>query len=62
MNNECHGDVYPGRTQVEVMLNKSVLNYYSHFSSFFPDFFPAIVFYSSRCIDSDKKKSRDIKK
>ena len=45
-----------------VMLNKSVLNYYSHFSSFFPDFFPAIVFYSSRCIDSDKKKSRDIKK
>ena len=23
-----------------VMLNKSVLNYYSHFSSLFPDFFP----------------------
>ena len=45
----------------EVMLNKSVLNYYSHFSSLFPDFF-AIVFYSSRCIVSDKKKSRDIKK
>ena len=45
-----------------VMLNKSVLNYYSHFSSLFPDFFPAIVFYSSSCIDSDKQKSRDIKK
>ena len=38
-----------------VMLNKSVLNYYSHFSSLFPDFFPAIVFYSSRRIVSDKK-------
>ena len=28
----------------------------------FSRFFSAIVFYSSRCIDSDKKKSRDIKK
>ncbi len=44
------------------MLNKSVLNYYSHFSSLFPDFFFAIVFYSSRRIVSDKKKSCDIKK
>ena len=44
-----------------VMLNKSVLNYYSHFSSLFPDFFFATVFYSSRRIVSDLKKSRDIK-
>ena len=48
--------------EMSVMLNKSVLNYYSHFSSLFPDFFLAIVFYSSRRIVSDKKKSRDIKK
>ena len=41
----------------KVMLNKSVLNYYSHFSSLFPDFFIAIVFYSSRRIVSDKKKN-----
>ena len=41
--------------KVKVMLNKSVLNYYSHFSSHFPDFFPAIAFYSSRRIVSDKK-------
>ena len=39
-----------------VMLNKSVLNYYSKFSSLFPDFFSAIVLHSPRRIDSDKKK------
>ena len=44
-----------------VMLNKSVLNYYSHFSSLFPDFFPAIVFYSSRRIVSDKKNHVTLK-
>ena len=36
--------------------------YYSKFSSLFPDFFFAIVFYSPRRVESDKKKSRDIKK
>ena len=44
-----------------VMLNKSVLNYYSHFSSLFPDFFSAIVFYSSRRIVSDKKNHVTLK-
>ena len=44
-----------------VMLKKSVLNYYSHFSSLFPDFFFAIVLYSSRRIVSDKKNHVTLK-
>ena len=47
---------YLSQSFFTVMLNKSVLNYYSHFSSLFPDFFFAIVFYSSRRIVSDIKK------
>ena len=42
-------DVLPDATtdgateDTRVMLNKSVLNYYSHFSSLFPDFFSKIT-------------------
>ena len=32
-------DIRQAKTFILVMLNKSVLNYYSHFSSLFPDFF-----------------------
>ena len=43
------------------MFNLTGLNYYSHFSSLFPDLFPAIVFYSSRRIVSDKKNHVTLK-